>query len=89
MNLNKEVIFLVTYSRDGLFPYYCSSSAISKLKCGAPKSVLSDLDSSSNWGTSLVVQWLQLCAPNVGALGSIPDQGTRSHMSQLRPGTAQ
>ena len=35
-------------------------------------------------GTSLIVQWLRLYAPNAGALGSIPDQGTRSHMLQLR-----
>ena len=35
-------------------------------------------------GTSLVVQWLRLCAPNAGDLGWIPDQGTRSHMPQLR-----
>ncbi|TEA36880.1 hypothetical protein DBR06_SOUSAS32310013, partial [Sousa chinensis] len=33
---------------------------------------------------SLVVQWLRLHAPNAGGLGSIPGQGTRSHMSQLR-----
>ena len=46
-------------------------------------------------GTSLVVQWLRLRAPNAGGLGSIPGQGTRSHMlqlrvhmPQLRPGTA-
>ena len=38
-------------------------------------------------GTSLVVQWLRLHAPNVGGLGSIPGQGTRSHMLQTRPGT--
>ena len=31
-------------------------------------------------GTSLVVQWLRLRAPNAGDLGSIPGQGTRSHM---------
>ena len=30
--------------------------------------------------TSLVVQWVRLRAPNAGALGSIPGQGTRSHM---------
>ena len=36
------------------------------------------------WGTSLVVQWLRLCAPNAGAVGLIPGQGTRSHMLQLR-----
>ena len=31
-------------------------------------------------GTSLVVQWLRFHAPNAGVLGSIPGQGTRSHM---------
>ena len=36
-------------------------------------------------GTSLVVQWLRLWAPNAGGPGSIPGQGTRSHMPQLRP----
>ena len=35
-------------------------------------------------GTSLVVQWLGLCAPNAGGRGSIPGQGIRSHMLQLR-----
>ena len=35
-------------------------------------------------GTSLVVQWLRLLAPNAQGLGSIPGQGTRSHMLQLR-----
>ncbi|TEA34432.1 hypothetical protein DBR06_SOUSAS6410081, partial [Sousa chinensis] len=33
---------------------------------------------------SLVAQWLKLCAPNAGDLGSIPGQGTRSHTPQLR-----
>ena len=37
-------------------------------------------------GSSLVVQWLRLCTPNLGDLGSIPDQETRSHMPQLRLG---
>ena len=31
-------------------------------------------------GNSLVAQWLRLCAPNAGGPGSIPGQGTRSHM---------
>ena len=31
-------------------------------------------------GTSLVVQWIRLHAPSVGGPGSIPGQGTRSHM---------
>ena len=35
-------------------------------------------------GTSLVVQWLTLLAPNASGPGSIPGQGTRSHMPQLR-----
>ena len=33
-------------------------------------------------GTSLVVQWLRLCAPNAGGSGLIPGQGTRSHTPQ-------
>ena len=37
-----------------------------------------------NQGTSLVVQWLKLRAPNTGGPGSIPGQGTRSHVVQLR-----
>ena len=37
---------------------------------------------------SLVVQCLKLYAPNAGDLGSILGWGTRSHMPQLRPGTA-
>ena len=35
-------------------------------------------------GTSLVVQWLRLLAPNAGGPGSTPGQGTSSHMPQLR-----
>ena len=31
-------------------------------------------------GTSLVVQWLRLHAPNAGGLRLIPGQGTRPHM---------
>ena len=37
-----------------------------------------------SFGISLVVHWLRLCTPTAGDLGSIPGQGTRSHMSQLR-----
>ena len=36
-------------------------------------------------GASLVVQWLRLHAPNAGGPRSIPGQGTRCHMPQLRP----
>ena len=35
-------------------------------------------------GTTLVVQWLRLHAPNAGGPGSIPGWGTRSRMPQLR-----
>ena len=31
-----------------------------------------------------MVQGLRLCAPNTGGPGSIPGQGTRFHMSQIR-----
>ena len=31
-----------------------------------------------------MVQWLRLQAPSAGDLGSIPSQGTRSHMLQLK-----
>ena len=48
------------------------------IKCG----------STSPQRTSLVVQQLRLWAPNAGGLGSIPGQGTRSHVLQLRPSVA-
>ena len=35
-------------------------------------------------GTSLVVQWLRLHAPNAGGPGSIPGQAARSFMLQLK-----
>ena len=34
-------------------------------------------------GTSLVAQWVRLHTPNAGGPGSIPGQGTRSHLPQL------
>ena len=39
-----------------------------------------------NWpsGAFLVIQWLRLHTPNAGGLDSIPGQGTRSHILQLR-----
>ena len=43
---------------------------------------------SEGFGPSLV-QWLRLHAPHAGGLGSIPGQGTRSHMPQLRVHTQQ
>ena len=43
---------------------------------------------SSLIGTSLVVQWLRLYALNAENLGLIPNQGTKSHLPQIRSGTA-
>ena len=45
---------------------------------------LSSNHSQMRPGTSLVIQWLRLHAPKAGAPGSIPGQGTRSHMPQLK-----
>ena len=43
-----------------------------------------DMMQEDSLGTSLVVQWLRLRAPNAGGWGSIPGQGTGSHMPQLK-----
>ena len=54
---------------------------------GQPKWITSLAQKEMWWvrkGTSLVVQWLKLCAPKTGGWSLIPGQGTRSHMSQLR-----
>ena len=37
-----------------------------------------------NSGTSLMVQWLRLCAAYAGDLGLLSGQGTGSHMLQLK-----
>ena len=41
---------------------------------------LSDWMELNWWELNLVVRWPRLCAPSAGGPGSIPDQGTRSHM---------
>ena len=41
------------------------------------------LRNSKHPRTSLVAQWLRFYPPNAGGPGSIPDQGTRSHIPQL------
>ena len=63
--------------------YMYKSSCPLELIALSPKSTNSTLS-----GASQVVQGLRLHAPNAGGLGSIPDQGTRSHMLQVRPGAA-
>ena len=68
----------------GIFPCgYLPSSLVEELASAR------NMDSSSiiieekeyvGTGTSLVVQWVRLCTPNAGGWGSIPGQGTGSHM---------
>ena len=58
-------IFLMVNDVELLFRYLlaiCMSSLEMSIQIFYP----------SLWGTSLVVQWLGLCAPNAGAPGSIP-----------------
>ena len=43
---------------------------------------------SEHTGTSLVVQRRRFHAPKAGSPGSIPEEGTRPRMLQLRPGAA-
>ena len=45
---------------------------------------VSDVIETHALGTSLVVQGLGLLAPKAGDPGSIPHQGTRSHVLQLK-----
>ena len=45
---------------------------------GGPVADISQSQCGGLWG----VQWLTFHNPNVGALGSTPGQGTRSHMPQ-------
>ena len=51
-----------------------------QLKKGREKFLLNFNDRE----TSLVVQWVRLRIPNAGGPGSIPGQGARSHIPQLR-----
>ena len=59
-----------------------------KYKCRSKREVHSDTGLSQETrkisGNSLVVQWLKLCAQDIGGLGLIPGQGTSSHVPQLR-----
>ena len=48
------------------------------------KSSITEWLSTHAQGTSLAVQWLRLHAPNAGGPGSIPGQGTRSIITQLK-----
>ena len=59
----------------------CILNLVTKVKSQNPYCIPSVRIKSKDF---LVVPWLRLHAPNVGDLGSIHGQGTRSHMPQLR-----
>ena len=66
--------------REGNVCVPCAEDASSKLELLQP-----GLQNLKEWaGTSLVVQWLRLRTPNARGPGSIPGQGTRFHMPQLK-----
>ena len=61
------------------------SSLIKAWRCSDGRVDRDDQKKQGTLGkTSLVAQWLRLCAPNAGGLGSIPGQGVRFHVPQLR-----
>ena len=49
-----------------------------------PSTVINRSSYINTPGTSLVVHWLRLRSPSAGGPGSIPGQGTRSRIPQLR-----
>ena len=57
--------------------HWSSQFSLSQLNC-------SQLLWKSSYGVFLVVQWLRLCSPNVVGKCSIPRQGTRSYVAQLK-----
>ena len=57
----------------------CSHEVERRLLLG--RKAMTNLDSVlKSKGTSLVAQWLRLCSPNAGGLGSIPGRGTGFYM---------
>ena len=62
-----------------------SFSDLLRLSLTQPACLLGEASIKNHYmGTSLVVWWLRLWAPNAGCPSSIPGQGTRSHKPQLR-----
>ena len=59
-------------------------SGLTMLPTNAASNIFREHQKSLYVETFLVGQWLRLCAPKAGGPGSIPGQGTRSHMLQLR-----
>ena len=84
--INQEIhLFQVTYGE--LVTWKNLTLLFQKLKYFTVLgiSIHNDVNSKTeSTGTSLVVQWLRLCAPNAGGVGLIPGLGTRFHMPQLK-----
>ena len=68
-----------------MYMYFTDLSILKHLKCFYIIYILPQLKNLG--GISLLVHQLRLKALNAGHMGSIPGQGTRSYMPQLRPGT--
>ena len=91
--IGKEMILHLRHSfwgcfvlRNRLLINMCSKTH-AKMIPGAlfiKKPELETIPQDENRGTFLVFQWLRHWAPNAGGPGSIPGQGTRSHMPQLK-----
>ena len=79
-----QLTILLTIRRSGLFTRpctHCFSGIWGSSRDVCPKGATFE---GRLLGTCLVVQWLRLCAPNAGGLGSIPGRGTRPHTLLLR-----
>ena len=81
--MGEELGDLLTYSPVKLLKIMKKNPTIIKTTRNSPKGkqqMKKYLFKKIYEGTSLVAQWLRLQAPNAGGPGSIPGQGTRSHM---------
>ena len=74
-----EIHFLSSFLRSHKWDLRFMPTAVS-----TPERTWVELFYKVTLDTSLVVQWLRLRAPNAGSPGSIPGQGTRSRMPQLK-----
>ena len=68
-----ETILFCGRDTGGLLPHHCTSMSFLRT------------EDESEGGTSLVAQWLRLCAPTAGPTGLIPGQATRiPHAAQTK-----
>ena len=82
----KQMLYRLSHQRNHMGHQTLWESRLDKKRKAAKCLILATPRVSLNQkgGTSLVVQWLGLHAPNAGSLGSIPGQGTTYYMPQLR-----